>query len=183
MNDRPPSDTDFTHWAPKWTKTSKRDDIPKTTHDAQERHSPTMSASLLKPGDSQRSHHRRRILDARLWGALSDNQQNAALMIDTSYHAISKGLGYRSSAPHLERIQSSARHEMNDHQASLIALYVDWAKHCTREGLMHAACVDILIFGKSCAAVDRDRKVRKGWAKQNLIDCLTEYCLLRGWPV
>lgn len=176
---------EFNGWAPEWTikkSSKKKKSPPQTPYDFQESHSKTESYKLRFSQSKEISYAQRRIVDARLWDQMSAHQQEAALKIDRAYHLLSKGLGYRTSAPHLERINASRGSDMNDFQASEITLYVEWANACTKEKLSHAAAIDILVFGKSCAKTDKDRKIRKGWAKTNLFHCLDEYCRLKGWP-
>lgn len=187
MNDTIDKKTnEYDGWKPEWTikkGRKKKSQKPQTPHDFQEQHSRTEQFKLRFSQSKEVSYAHRRILDARLWDQMSAHQQEAALKIDRAYHLLSKGLGYRTSAPHLERISSSSKNDINDFQASEISLYVEWANTCTREKLSHAATIDILVFGKTCAKTDKDRKVRKGWAKTNLFDCLNEYCRMKGWPV
>ncbi len=167
---------DWTDWKPVWTiKPGKRKkQVAVTPYDFQENHSPTRRAS---------SNARQRILDARLWNKLSANQQDAAIRIERACHLLNKGLGFRISSPHRERISGNRPQNIDDYQNHLTNIYLKWAQECQKEQLSHAACIDILVFGKSCSAVDTARRIRKGWARQNLDDCLNLYCKLKGWPV
>lgn len=166
---------DWSDWQPVWTiKNKKRGQKPVTPHDFQENHSPTRSINRAA---------RQRILDARLWNSLSPHGQEAAIRIDRACHLLNKGLGFRISAPHRERISGSRAPNIDDYQNHLTNIYLKWGQACHKDGLSHAACIDIIVFGKSCAAVDKDRRVRKGWARQNLSACLDLYCTLKGWPV
>lgn len=62
-----------------------------------------------------------------------------------------------------------------------VSSYIEWAERCLREKISHAMAVDILAFGHSCRAVDRDRRLRAGTARRNLIEALALYCRLKGW--
>lgn len=166
-------------WQPQWQKKRKQ---PASVHDQQEKHSPTQAAAL--PGNgrsaaytSQKAAPQRRILDARLWDALTPAQQNAAQQIAHDYEIMSRGLGYSNSD--WTRVRGSgnagAMHGM------AVSSYVEWAQQCLRDKISHAMAIDIIVFGHSCRAVDRDRRVRAGTARQNLVDALTLYCRLKGW--
>ncbi len=58
---------------------------------------------------------------------------------------------------------------------------MDWSCACAREGISHAMVIDVICLGMSCSAVDRERRVRKGTARQNLHDGLMLYARMRGW--
>ncbi|HCS23948.1 MAG TPA: hypothetical protein DIW20_09385 [Rhodospirillaceae bacterium] len=64
----------------------------------------------------------------------------------------------------------------------LVHGYIEWTKQCHREKISHAMIIDILVFGASCRQQDLDRRLRRGKARKNLMDGLTLYCLLQGWP-
>ncbi len=66
--------------------------------------------------------------------------------------------------------------------ARLINAYVEWAKRCAKAKVSHSMIIDILSFGFSCRALDRDRRLGKGSSRQNLMEGLSLYCELRGWP-
>jgi hypothetical protein len=173
-------------WKPQWT--AKNKDKQKSTAkpiqnaDApahQERQSPTEAVRLRGAHDGDTA--RRRIVDARLWDAMSAAQQDAALQIAEAYETMGRGLGYVTSD--WQRIPG-ARGTGNAGAAHsrLIHGYVEWTKQCHREKISHAMMIDILVFGFSCRQQDRDRRLRSGSARKNLMDGLTLYCLLQGWP-
>ena len=181
------SDINWQNWEPHWTiKTHNISNTTKgipaqTPHDFQERHAPTKPITIEIENITQSP--RRRILDARLWNGLTTTQQHAALQIDYGFQLLSKGLGFRTSAPHLERLSGTRKIEQTNHQADLTRLYMSWGKLCMEYKTSHAACLDIIAYGKSCAEIDRARKTRKGWARKNLAQTLDLYCRLKGWPV
>lgn len=179
---------DWADWQPVWTiNTTKRrkrkSSPPLTPHDYQEQHSPTRPVRLKISSLRQQTVTRRRILDARLWDQLPSTQQEAALKINSGYYLMSKGRGFKISAPHLENTGGTAPGDETEHQMQLVQSYLNWAKSCQQKNISHAACIDILVFGKSCAAADKDRRKRKGWAKINLIEGLKLYCKMKGWPL
>lgn len=160
-----PSDP-WSGWQPEWDEAAG-------PHRLQERHSPT-----------DRTSHgaRQRMVDARLWGAMSATQKEAAVQIVASYETMNRGMGYVQS--NWERIPG-ARGQGNVAEAHmrLIGTYVDWTKLCHREKVSHSSILDILIFGLSLGECDKKRRVRKGWARKNLLEGLSLYCRMRGWPV
>lgn len=187
MNDTtsPQNPQDWTDWKPVWTIPSaqkRKIKKPVTPHDYQEQHSPTQPLRLKISATRQSSPARRRILDARLWDGLSGPQQDAALKINAAYYLMSKGRGFKISAPHADRISGTGPRDESEYQMQMVQFYLDWAQQCQRHKISHAACIDILVFGKSCAAADKDRRLRKGWAKTNLIAGLDLYCKMKGWP-
>ena len=173
-----------TDWTPQWTgkKPAKNKRALLTPHDYQEQHSPTVPQRIKTGPDSNITKVRRRALDSRIWNSLNIPQQEAALKIQYGYEHMSKGRGFKISAPHIERNGGRAPYRENLSQTAAIEFYMRWAKSCIKNGLSHAACLDIIVFGKTCSAVDKDRQTRKGAAKQNLIACLNVYCQLKGWP-
>ncbi len=177
---------EWENWQPDWSFKSKKKKTKKTAnntqnpHALQEQHSPT-TAILVKTSNKRKSKkYQQRILDARLWNKMTNAQQDAALAIDRAFQLMSKGLGYRISAPHLAKI-STSRVNHSDYEGELINIYFKWAKSCKEKELHHSAAIDILIYGKSCIEVDRNRRVRNGWAKNNLLESLNIYCKIRGW--
>jgi|AntRauTorcE11897_2_1112592.scaffolds.fasta_scaffold00581_8 hypothetical protein len=177
---------EWADWHPVWTIHTTRGHkrkSPVTAHDYQEQHSPTRPVRLKISSLRQQTTARRRILDARLWDQLRPQQQDAALKINSGYYLMSKGRGFKISAPHLENTGGTAPADETEHQIQTVQFYLDWAKRCQQKNISHAACIDILVFGKSCAAADKDRRKRKGWAKINLFEGLQLYCKMKGWPI
>ncbi len=177
-------------WKPIWTipgaKARKKAAIKKrrqqTTHDFQENKAPTCHIEKKVPNNKNKTTQHRRLLDARLWDALSAEQQDAAFFIDHAYQLITRGLGYRISK--YSPITGHATKEMaHEKDADRMNFYFKWAETCNKRKYTHAACLDVLVFGKTCRKIDRERRMRNGWAKQNLHDCLTLYAELRGWSL
>lgn len=154
----------------------------KTPHDFQEQHSPTETVELRGHGQRTTDRHQRRLLDARLWDSLTPPQQDAALEIAATYQRFSGSLGYKMMDPHRLPGGQKSPDDPSVHQTHILSLYFDWAKTCQKQKHSHAMTVDILVFGHSCRQVDKERRQRRGTARQNLVDCLNLYCDLRGWP-
>lgn len=176
-----PADHDpWAGWRPEWQAAKKpRSASGQSVHMQQEKIAPTQPVPLR--GTQGDDHARRRIVDARLWDAMSPAQQDAALQIAEAFETMGRGLGYVASD--WQRIPGAggpggagAAH------SRLIHGYVEWTKHCHREKISHAMIIDILVFGFSCRQQDRDRRLRSGSSRKNLMDGLTLYCLLQGWP-
>jgi len=175
-------------WQPRWQNPLRRRKDKKNTraaaetvHDRQESHSPTEAVTLRLSATRQEIRCHRRIVDARLWEAMTPPQQDAAVEIAKAYETMGRGLGYIASD--WQRIPGSRSHAGNiaDAHSRLINRYIDWTKACHREKISHSMIIDILAFGFSCRALDRDRRQRRGTSRQNLLDGLTLYCRLQGW--
>lgn len=176
-------------WKPDWSipvkgrKSRKQQQKRcRTPYDFQERQAPTVAVQRNLGGGRSALQHRRRMVDARLWDAMSPFQQNAAMALEQACYLLSRGLGYRISAPHKAYTGKSTFKE-TDRDAEKITLYSQWVKKCQEEQQHYSAAMDILAFGKSCREVDRSRQCRNGWARSNLFACLDLYCRIRGWSV
>lgn len=171
------------NWNPAWTarhgKTHEKTAAP-TVHDLQEKNAPTETMTLTCDTPVPPARVQRRILDARLWSAMTLAQQGAALQIAAAYETMARGLGY--SASNWERVgRSSNPAAITEAQTAMIDNYMVWARACITQKISHSMIVDILIGGHSCRAVDRDRRLRAGSARQNLLAGLSLYCALKGW--
>jgi hypothetical protein len=155
-------------WKPDWQG---------NPHAQQEVHSPTLAIILRGATDAGR----RRIIDLRLWDSLSPPQQDAALEIAHACLLLSRGIGFAQSD--WERLPGGGSFDIGSDMAELSGLYGGWARACRAANVSHGSIVDILVFGQSCGAQDRDRKLRRGSSKRNLQAGLSLYCRLRGWPV
>lgn len=175
-------------WQPVWAAGKRNKMKPpkaaslKTTHDQQESHSPTEAFSLKLSAERQSERGRRRVVDARLWDAMSPAQQDAAAEIAIACETMGRGIGYVISD--WQRLPGAGGHgNVSEAHARLIGVYIDWAQRCHRQKISHALVVDILVFGFSCKMLDRDRRTRAGTARDNLMRGLSLYCEIRGWPV
>lgn len=176
-------------WRPEWTPRPRRAPAAPgvaaaravSVHTRQETLHPT-EAVRLRGAAGGEDVTRRRITDARLWDAMSGAQQDAALQIARAFETMSRGLGYATSD--WRRIPGAqGAGNAGAAQGRLVHAYVAWTKQCHREKISHAMIVDILVFGISCRRQDAERRLRRGAARQNLMDGLSLYCLLQGWPV
>lgn len=147
----------------------------------QEKHSPTEEVSIRITSDRSYVSGRQRIVDARLWSAMTPAQQKAAICVARAFETMGRGLGYAASD--WERIpgESYSGENASERHARLIREYIEWTTACAREKISHAMIIDILSFGKPCSAVDRERRVRTGTARSNLLQGLALYCRLLGW--
>ncbi|HYD19653.1 MAG TPA: hypothetical protein VEF76_14360 [Patescibacteria group bacterium] len=167
---------------------AQRQDCRDETALLQERRAP--SEKLALRGQPQRGTQlagaqlttgaRRRIVDARLWDGMSATQQEAAHNIALTFETLSAGLGF--STVNWERIPGAGgTNNALEGRERLVSLYAEWTKRCRERDISHSLIVDILVFGFSCRAIDRDLGKRSGHARRNLMAGLTLYCRLRGW--
>lgn len=175
LSSRTPSSQDPWHdWQPQWH------DRAQTPHRLQEQHSPTVPVSVRVSAGREDYACQRRLLDARLWDSLPREAQDAAVDIAMAYEALTKGLGAATS--NWARVPGPRNLGGVAHTyGRLSGTYMDWARACQHEGISHSMVIDVLCMGISCSALDRDRRVRKGTARQNLHDGLMLYALSCGW--
>jgi hypothetical protein len=128
----------------------------------------------------------RRRSDAALWDwiAKQPDYERAAARIGAAFTALDRGLGLQESA--LARAMRGdpggpGGPDYLRRLNGLLADYFDWGRECTRRGISHAAAMDVLGYAKSCRQVERERRKRNGWARENLDDALALFCALRGW--
>ncbi len=163
----------------------------------QERHSPTEAVEVViqhkvelgandkgrlvsKRVTKTREVCRRRLVDARLWGALTEEQQTAATLIEAGFRIQTQGMGVKVQS--FERGDRSAG-GTNDRAMVAVADYIAWAKEAVRQRIDHAAIILVLVEGMALAAVDGARRKRRGYTKTELDDGLNLYCKQQGWPV
>lgn len=154
-------------WKPEWTG------MKLTPHDMQEKHSPT---------ERQNDQRSRRLVDIRLWEGMTEAQQNAAVEIADSYDMMKGGLGYATSD--WQRIPGCrGPSNIADAHARMMNFYMEWARKCAGRKISHAMVVDVLCFSFPCALIDRDRRLKNGATRANLLRGLSLYCELRGWGI
>ena len=159
-------------WQPAWTQSGA------TPHSWQERHSPSIPIASRAQERGQR-----RIVDARLWEAMTQAQQDAALEIARVFESLSRGIGFSvSDWTKPPSMRGSGGANPAEIHARLLNGYGEWTLRCKKAGVSHSMIIDILVFGFSCQALDRDRRRRAGWSKANLLKGLGLYCALKGWP-
>lgn len=153
-------------WRPEWPARPRRKSPSSTVaqaaalqtadvHARQELLAPTTPVHLRGAAGGE-DVTRRRIVDARLWDAMSGTQQDAALQIAMAFETMGRGLGYVSSD--WQRIPGAAgAGNAGAAHGRLVHGYVEWTKQCHREKISHAMIIDILVFGSSCRQQDRKR--------------------------
>ncbi len=174
------SQHDWSEWKPDFKPHAKNTNT-KTPHGQQEKHSPSENITLRQNGTREKQDARRRITDARLWDAMTPMQQDAAIEVAHAFETMSRGLGYVTS--NWERIPGGrGADNAGEMHARLIRGYVEWTALCVKNNVSHSLVVDILVFGFSCRALDRDRRQGTGFARRNLMDGLLLYADMKGWP-
>lgn len=163
-------------WKPQWSKGRA-----KTPHDFQERHAPTRAVEIKVTHERSIRQARQRLLEARLWDGLAPVLQDAVIEIERAFSLMSKPVGYHVSNFSTPRVDQ-CRADLTGLFAAISKSYMTWATDCQRARLSHAAALDIIAFGQSCRAVDRARRMKNGWARENLGLCLALWCKMRGWP-
>ena len=150
-------------------------------NDWQERIEPTEAVEVTISRSTRRVKEiaRRRVVEARLWNAMSEEQQVAAERIARGFQVITAGLGH--GGMRLDVRGGPSYGDPWEKARDLIEDYWAWAKRAQRERLNVAAALDVLAFGHSCRDVDRWRRKRKGWARGNLFGGLEVYCGIKGW--
>ena len=164
----------WSDWKPVWTGKKR------TPQDTQENHSPTMKVAVRLKDEKQMHKSRRRIVDARLWAAMSPAQQDAAIEIASAFEMIGRGMGYVLS--NWQRIPGcKGQSNISEAHTRMMNVYMEWAQKCEKKKISHAMTVDVLCFGFSCRMIDRDRRMKNGSTRENLMRGLSLYCNLRGW--
>ena len=166
---------DWSDWKPDFKPGTKN------PHQSQEAHSPTENITLRAARGQEKQDARRRITDARLWDAMTPTQQDAALQIAHAFETSSRGLGYITSD--WQRIRGGGGvNNIGERHAGLLRSYGEWAALCTKNNVSHSLVIDVLVFGFSCRALDRDRRQGQGFARANLMEALWLYADIKGWP-
>lgn len=150
--------------------------------DWQQPHSPrgTLNIRDLEGGNATArtlSYAVRRIVDARLWRALTDVQQQAAVDLAGAFHA---GLGGAPASPVAERVDTSLSPKRFE-PIGFERDYWEWAKAAEAKGISAPAVIDVVCLGKSRREVARSRHKRDAWVKRNLIEGLELYAMIKGW--
>ena len=154
-----------------------------TPADWQEPHAPRQPDVVEEADGSDRRTVLRRKSDSRLWKALDAEQTRAAMALTRTVEALTgpvrprtarlDGMPPATGAPARESEPERLRRERD--------LYLAWAERCGSEGVDHTVVIDVMAEGKPLSTVDRERRRRKGWAREMLHAALDIYCVLRGW--
>lgn len=154
----------------------------RTPADWQEAHSPTEAVRLEGP-DGRKQTCRRRKQDSRLWEALDAEQTRAAQILAQTVEQLAAPV--RPAVSRMDGLPPGTGHPEAESEPELMRrlrdMYVAWAERCKGHGVDHTVVVDVLVLGRPLSGVDRDRRRRKGWTRQELGLALDHYCLLRGW--
>ncbi len=107
---------------------------------------------------------------------LSADQLRAADMIMRGFHLRTDGLGMRTQSYGWQPRGSGGGNER--WESEVMRRFLGWAVRAQGEGLSVAAALDVIVFGKSCRQVDRERRRRAGFARDNLLGSLDLYLQL-----
>lgn len=152
----------------------------------QERHSKTEPVNVKMPVyDSvtkrvirqEIQQSRRRKADARVWDSFSPEQEKAAEQIQAAWSVLAGDVNVK-----IGRYGSNGGRPLGeDKRVQLVGYYREWANNARKDGFDASAIMEILCYGAGLREVERDRRRRNGWAKDNLHDGLDRYAELRGW--
>ncbi len=146
-----------------------------------EQHSPTESVQVKVAAGRTSELTRRREMDARLWNSMTPEQESAAQQIRDGFELCTDGTTC-NIADYGERTGRGKSHENESERSIRLQRdYLAWGRACTEAGLSHSAAMDILYFGLPVSEVDRLRKRKAPWARNNLFNALTLFARLRGW--
>ena len=107
---------------------------------------------------------------------LSADQLRAADMIMRGFHLRTDGLGMRTQSYGWQPRGSGGGNER--WESDVMRRFLGWATRAQGDGLSVAAALDVIVFGKSCRQVDRERRRRAGFARDNLLGSLNLYLRL-----
>ncbi len=114
--------------------------------------------------------------DHRLWESLSDDQFWAGQQIYYGFKLRVAGIGYRTQVFSCLPQAAFTRH---DGPPDLLETFALWTRQAQAAGISVQDVLDILVFGKSCREVDREKRKRKGYAKENLVTGLAAFISLK----
>ncbi|MFQ5534687.1 MAG: hypothetical protein ACE5EM_07700 [Sphingomonadales bacterium] len=115
-------------------------------------------------------------------GVLSNEQIQAAWDIRAAFEIITVPVRLRLAS--LEKIDcGAADHRESERSIRLLKQYNAWIDEMTRYRLPAGPVLDIVVESLSCREVDRRRRVRKGTARNLLVEALDLYCKVVGWPL
>ena len=143
-----------------------------------EQQSPTVPVNITIRRGEEVTVTRRTALDARTREMFVGRQEDAHDQILIGFEKITGKVGCKIGS--LEPRIPNTGNERGNNVAE--ERYWEWALKAQSDGVSIAAFLDCLYFLKSFRQVDRERQKRNGWAKENVLDGLNLYCMLRGWP-
>ena len=146
----------------------------------QEGHSPTEPVIVTISSTRTRQQGRRRRSDARLWEAMSPEQERAAAWILAAVQQLVGDVAVRT-----QRFERRSRGRPGDAEpernARVQQAYRAWVDRCIVEDLVAADVIQILVYGESLSDQDRRRRQRNGRAKEHLFGALDLFARMQGW--
>ncbi|MEX1034641.1 MAG: hypothetical protein WDZ54_01700 [Sneathiella sp.] len=115
---------------------------------------------------------RQRSCESRFFSMLTDEQMRTAELIALGFQFRTSGIGMRTQT--FSTLPPSTGN-IEERQSELVRRFMCWAVATQKQGISVAAVLDIIVFGKSCRAVDRERRKRNGFARSQLIGSLDLY--------
>ncbi|WP_373087068.1 hypothetical protein [Sneathiella sp.] len=103
---------------------------------------------------------------------LSDEQIRAAEKISRGFQLRTAGLSARTQSFNW---QPKSAFVESGRDYALMQQFMSWAVAVQEAGLSVAVILDILVFGKSCRTVDKERNRRHGFARAYLLESLQIY--------
>ncbi len=128
-------------------------------------------ADYLVANREQAEQCRPRRQDRRLWSSLSDDECRAAQQIYYGFQILVSGSGFKTQS--FKPVVDGHRGWVEP-DSELVEFFTAWARGAARD-ISVTSVLDILVFGKSCREIDRERQKRKGFAKKNLREGLEIY--------
>ena len=111
------------------------------------------------------------------WQSFSAEQVQAAQHLYYGFQRRYGGSGYRTQDYRFMPKVKSTSQAWGDEYTGL---FLGWANQVKAEGLSLVAILEVLVFGQSCRAVDKQLGRRKGYTRKNLAAGLDLYEDLRG---
>lgn len=160
--------------------------------DFQQTHSPTERVEIVRkwvvdPGSGEAraetiSGVRRRVIDTKLWDAMSTWQQEATEAIARGFLAVVGDVACRTGLVEIRGGDGRPVLSLSDHDVAAVRHYRSWARRCKVESPdALAATLSVVVFARSCVETDKLYRHRNGWARGALFEGLDLYCRLRGW--
>ncbi len=143
----------------------------------QEKHSPSIPIEVRISNSRVKTVAIRRAVDARLFDSLDNDQLRAAEMIYAGYNIVTTRVAVK--AQNFE-MAGGGRFD-GETPMHLVRQYRTWINHCRGRRIATAPVLDVIVFGKSLAEVDRSQKRQNGWTRKTLGIALDLYAELQGW--
>lgn len=152
--------------------------------DWQELHSPTepVRVRLGHGGREADTVTRRRVSDARFWGGLDGQQQDAMVQIDEALRATA-GTTYAPASRFIREPKGTGNESPGERRLRLLDAWRDWSREGARRLGLHFAepLIAYLIDPVTLGEIDRRRRWRNGTARGKIVAALDLWCEVRGW--